>query len=280
MLATLHAKDVGNGSATEFFVVSDFTRFSLTYSELKSFAERAQHSFFVEHLQNWFAFLDETPEAKKAIQELEQGLDVKEFLSDLGTKHGMLPAPLNWPTNRRERLGMKLLVFREMSEGRLNPLTFAHTYVTTAANVNENIHALSDQIFYPMTNELLRYIEREFEGPKAIPSTIAPAADRVVRLDHNSSAYKEAIETIERLRDAIQHTNDFFEPEEKEQRIAEVSAARRLFDAVLVRVEPIIALLRPLVVQFGTKLKENLISLAVSAVTAALITLFGGIFHN
>jgi hypothetical protein len=53
---------------------------------------------------------------------------------------------------------------------------------------------------------------------------------------------------------------------------------RKLFEAFRIRVEPVVALLRPLVVKFGAKLEDNLMNIAVAAVIAALTVLFGRIF--
>ncbi|MEJ0078517.1 MAG: hypothetical protein WDO17_24365 [Alphaproteobacteria bacterium] len=51
----------------------------------------------------------------------------------------------------------------------------------------------------------------------------------------------------------------------------------RLFDTVLIRLEPLVALLKPLVMQFATKLKDSLIGAAITAVVAALGAIFGRI---
>lgn len=55
---------------------------------------------------------------------------------------------------------------------------------------------------------------------------------------------------MEKLEKAIWEANDFNDPLEKEQREAEVSAARRLMKAVRVRLEPLVALVKPILVQF------------------------------
>jgi hypothetical protein len=67
----------------------------------------------------------------------------------------------------------------------------------------------------------------------------------------------------------------FPDVEEKEQRVAEVSAVRRPLQATRVRVEAVVALLKPLVEQAKTKLKDTLISMAVTQLLALLGTLLG-----
>jgi hypothetical protein len=83
---------------------------------------------------------------------------------------------------------------------------------------------------------------------------------------------------MEQLEKAIREANDFDDPLEKEQREAEVSAARRLLKAARVRVDALVALLKPLVVQYATKLKDNLVGIAVTGTVSALVYLFGKIF--
>ena len=68
-------------------------------------------------------------------------------------------------------------------------------------------------------------------------SDVVPASDRVVLIDHNSAGYRETEEALDNLEHGLQSTNDFLGvPQEKEQFVAEVSAARRLLQAVRVRI--------------------------------------------
>jgi hypothetical protein len=137
-------------------------------------------------------------------------------------------------------------------------------------NINDNAKAFIDQVFRPMARELIRYLRRVGEENAEEP---VPAADRVVSLDHNSPKYEEAENALVALERALTETNDYADVEEKEQRVAEVSAARRLLKAIRVRIEPLVALLKPLVAQYGTKLKDNLVGIAVTVTVSALISL-------
>jgi hypothetical protein len=121
-----------------------------------------------------------------------------------------------------------------------------------------------------MAAELRRYLEREI--------ATVPAADRVVPLDHNSPSYREIVDDLERLENALRSSNEYSDETEKGQRIAEVSASRRLLEAGQVRVEALVALLRPVIVQFTTKVKDNLITAAALAVSGGIIAWLGHIF--
>jgi hypothetical protein len=124
-----------------------------------------------------------------------------------------------------------------------------------------------------MARELRRYLETEVAKTDAIP-----ASDRVVTVNHNSKEYADADEAMAKLEKAIHEANDFDDPLEKEQREAEVSAARRLLKAARVRVSALVELLKPLVTQYATKLKDNLVGIAVTGTISALGYLFGKIF--
>lgn len=89
-------------------------------------------------------------------------------------------------------------------------------------------------------------------------------------LNHNSKEYTETIEAAEEVEKAIQEANDFPDPEEKAQRIAEVSAVRRLLQAARVRVEAIVVLLKPLGELARTKLRDTLVGMAINKFLALL----------
>jgi hypothetical protein len=81
-----------------------------------------------------------------------------------------------------------------------------------------------------------------------------PASDRVVTLGDNSPVQKEVLGKIDKLIEAIQQANDYpGDQEDKEQTIAELSAARRLFEAAKVRVAAVSAVLKPKLVWLADK---------------------------
>jgi hypothetical protein len=74
----------------------------------------------------------------------------------------------------------------------------------------------------------------------AVPESFEiPASDRVVRLDHNSAPYTEAMEALDKLEHTLKTANDFDNVEERDQLLAEVSAGKRLLQATLVRVRAV-----------------------------------------
>jgi hypothetical protein len=103
---------------------------------------------------------------------------------------------------------------------------------------------------------------------------VIPASDRVVRLDHNSAAYLDADAKLSEAVQAIRSNNEYAanNPEEYEQRIAELESGQRLLKAVRVRVDAVMTVLvktlKWLLVQFGVGLIGTLITLAIGALAA------------
>ena len=174
---------------------------------------------------------------------------------------------------------MKLNVFREIARRKLSIADFEEAFIKI--DVAEEVGGVGrpavDHVFSPMARELRRRLEAELLEREDLT---VPAADRTVTLDHNSAAYAEAIDALQRLEEVLCGANDFAEPEEKEERIAEVSAAHRVLRAIRVRVEPVVALLRPVVDQFGKKLKDTVIGIAANKAVAALAGLLGQVFRS
>ncbi|MBR1214618.1 hypothetical protein [Bradyrhizobium sp. JYMT SZCCT0180] len=257
--------------------MSDFSNFRAVYNELTDAVTSARHQFFKDHLANFFDTIDQTPNAARIVADLESRVDLKKWYEEAKESVGSFvgSGTLNWPKGRTEKLAMRVALLRAFSTEAIDPIDFAHDFLYSENNFDINISDISQQLFSPTGRELLRYIETHFDNPPGVP-----ASDRVVTVNHNSPDYADADAAMEKLEKAIREANDFPEPEVKEQREAEVSAARRLMRAVRVRLEPLVALLKPLLVQYGTKVKDGLIAAAAAATTAALITLFGLIFKS
>jgi hypothetical protein len=105
-----------------------------------------------------------------------------------------------------------------------------------------------------------------------------PAADRVVKLDHNSASYREAMDALEKLEEVLRGANDYPDPEEKERVVAEVSAARRIFQATRVRVGVVISLLAASAMYLVKTFTGAAIGQAAAKVIDALTSLIGPIF--
>ncbi|MEH2481887.1 histidinol-phosphate/aromatic aminotransferase/cobyric acid decarboxylase-like protein [Nitrobacteraceae bacterium AZCC 2146] len=101
------------------------------------------------------------------------------------------------------------------------------------------------------------------------------SSDRVVRLDHNSPKYAEAKQALETLEKLLQETNDYPDPEDKEQKIAEISAARRLLQAVRVRVKAIVAVVGAALLYLASAFMTSGIGTAAKIAWEHILALLG-----
>jgi hypothetical protein len=84
------------------------------------------------------------------------------------------------------------------------------------------------------------------EAAARIVSPEIPASDRIVTIGDNSPEQKETLAKLDALIEAVQQTNDYpGDPEDKKQTIAELSAARTLFEAAKVRAAAVNVVLKP-----------------------------------
>jgi hypothetical protein len=250
--------------------MSDFSNFRAVYNELTDAVMSSRYQFFRDHLANFFDSIDQTPNAAHIVSELEGRVDLIPWYEECKKSVGSMVGSgmLDWPKDKTDRLAMKVALLRALSADEIDIFDFTSNFLYTANDFDVNVRDVATQIFRPTERELLRYIEEHFDK-------VVPASDRVVTVNHNSKAYADADEALENLEKAIREANDFRDPLEKEQREAEVSAARRLLNAARVRLEPLASLLKPILVQFTTKVKDNLITTAATLASGALITLFG-----
>jgi hypothetical protein len=257
----------------------NFTNFRAIYDEMTDEVERSSPQFAADHLENWFALLDETPAVCEVVRAIESAayLDSFRWLEQLvKTLSPSRDVQTSWPKGRDKRLGTQLYVFREIAKRSVKLGLFGQRFLPSIKNEDEGAKGAIEQVFLPMARDLRRRLEDTLADSD---EPAVPASDRTVRLDHNSAGYTDAIEALDRLEYTLRSANDFpGDAEEQQQRATEVSAARRLFEAMWVRVEPIVALLRPLVIQFGTALKTTLVGKAVAVVVKALGVLLGYLF--
>ena len=248
--------------------MSDFTNFRAVYDELTDEVSRAQHQFVADHLRNWFETIDQTPRPAAIVARLEKLVNFKEWYEVMQVNYRKNGGnfTLDFGHTKDKRLAMRLALFRAISRNELNAAEVGFQWTNTGEkNINATARNLIQQIFMPMARELRRLFEAELNSPAT-----APAADRDVSLNHNSQGYLETIEAADEVEKALRETNDFPDQEERQQRIAEVSAVRRLLQAIRIRIEPVVTLLKPLVEQARTKLKDTLVGMAVSKLIGLL----------
>lgn len=245
------------------------------YDELAADVARSKYQFFPGNVQRWIDFLDRTPHFSDPIRrELEESADFKTWFEPyrmVAMGHGS--RAIEWPQEQANRLGIHVLLFRRFATGDIDPGTFALTILQSGKHINDGIADIVNQIFTPFARELRRYLQHRIvlrDSP-----TLIPAADREVALDHNSKNYTEATEGLDRLVEALEQTNDYPDAEDKEEKIAELSAGRRLLQAVKVRYVAVAGLLGPPLVWLTEKFAGSFIGQIADTVWQALKALVG-----
>lgn len=211
------------------------------YDALTEDVASAGHREFDNALKRWAYFLNDHELSGPIIKELTDGKDFETWLDAQQNRRGSMvgSGKFDWPVRNEERLGMQLKLFAGFVDGSI-PLNnmLVHFFYRTN-NFNHMIGELNSQLFSPMARDLRRHIIRESKNrPRSVP-----ASDRIVTINHNSEAYQNTEEALSKLEVALEQVNDYPDKEDKEQKIAEISAFRRLIKASRVRVEAVIALI-------------------------------------
>ena len=60
---------------SEVVMNANFANFRAVYDELTDEVTRARHAFLPDHLRNWLATIDETPDVSRIVEQLQSGLD-------------------------------------------------------------------------------------------------------------------------------------------------------------------------------------------------------------
>lgn len=247
--------------------------FLAEYDEITSDVTSSRHNFFADNLRRWFSLLDGTPQVARVVLQLEQGVDFKGWYeAGLKSVRGVGSGKLVWPQEREKRLGLHLLLFRGFANGSPRPSDFAMNFLYSGNNFNDMVHGITDQLFLPFSRELRR---RFVSAAVRSDPTDAPASDRVVTLDHNSAAYREAIDALERAERSVEQTNDYEDAEDKEQRIAELSAGRRLLKSTRVRIAAALTVLGSVLLFLMKAFANSIIGQAAATAWKALAALFG-----
>ncbi|MDD9842039.1 MAG: hypothetical protein OXU76_05205, partial [Alphaproteobacteria bacterium] len=107
--------------------------------------------------------------------------------------------------------------------------------------------------------------QKDISGDTDLAEITAPAADRIVTLDHNSERYKEVMDKLDELIKEVKKdlSNDF---EEKERVLGELQAGKTLLKSLKVDRNKIMAVLIPCI----NWLKENRDKLIITGLATAL----------
>jgi hypothetical protein len=211
------------------------------FDSITSDVMNASNTNFPTNLDRWFEVLDEDQFAFQTIRDLTLNSDFDKWYADRKATVGSMVGSgnLTWPSGKRDRLAMQLALFHAFRDGKTDPPTFHNLFFGGTRHLDEMTRQVNDQIFGPMARDLRRFLIQQNEM-KEQNSDTAPASDRTVTLDHNQPDYSAAMQSVDALEAAIREANDYDDFEDNDQRIAEISAGRRLLQASRVRVAALI----------------------------------------
>lgn len=243
------------------------------YDDVTNDVRFANRSTFQTNLDRWFEWGEELPRVSKVTSDLEAQVDLDAWLqAGKATMSSMVGSgQLSWPRGA-QRTAMQLALFRYFAN---NPDTYSGFYqifMGGSTYYDDMLREILDQIFAPMSRDLRRIFTNSFIITGGNSDLFAvPASDRTVRLDHNDPDYKAMTRDFENLEDALRGNNDYSDMNDKEQRIAEVGAMRRLLLSVRVRTDTLISLVYRGLRHFAKSFADKVIG----ALAVRLLALLG-----
>lgn len=217
------------------------------YDELAQDIESSGHESFALNVQRWLDLIDSHPLIAPHVASWEQRIDFPAWYDMAGETVGSFVGSgrLNWPRDALERLALHFGLMRAFASGEIEIYNFTSNFMYIDGNFDAQVLHVGSNLFHPFQRELRRTLQKlDLSQPPALDDATVPASDRVVRLDHNSEAYRKVVTALENLEAAIARLNDYPSPELKERQVAELSAGRRLLNASHARVAAVWAVLR------------------------------------
>jgi hypothetical protein len=135
----------------------------------------------------------------------------------------------------------------------------------------------AEELFEKAGFDLDEAIDEYAAEKNGTPPSVIPAADRIVRIDHNSRQYDEVKDKIETVENAARMNNSLNSNHSDElgQRLAEIEAGKKLLAAPLTNTTLIKSLLFPALKWIGEKIADNIIAAIIAPLLLVLLTLLG-----
>ena len=251
--------------------------FEAEYSDLADDVSRANYTTYEQKLRDFIAHIDSCDWAKARASQLAPGFDFTSWYNDARESVGSMvgSGTLNWVADRKVRLGQQLALFRHFSANDDAYINFASDFMYAGSRFDDMIREINGQLFEPFARDLLKDIFKH--SPLETKAAEVPASDHIVPIDHNSSAYRQLENNLEALERAVQTSNALGaeSPDERDRVVAEISATRRILKAARARMEAVCALIVPSLKWIGSKIADNAVQIAITAVVAALAAMFG-----
>lgn len=241
--------------------------------------ELANYRSVANSLRRWHAFLDANDDVAAVLDSLQKTMDFELWYADAERTEGSMvgSANLDFPLETDKRVGAYLFLIKKAAADDHGAIEIAHTFLSGEGDFDTLAREFNDQIFGPLRRELKRVLKQRLEpeatSEAALPS--APASDRIVPINHNSDAYRDAINSLNAVRDAVAASNEYDDVSDRDQRLAELDAARALLNAPRVNIAAIKGLAIPTLKYLGDKFADGIVGTLVTAAMVALAALLG-----
>lgn len=234
----------------------------------------ANYKTFSDRIRMWLKVLDSDQDARSETSRLESLVDLSAWREERdATIGGMIGSgQLQWPEQDENRLGMQLKLVRQWASSLDAAVNFSMDFFGET-KYDDAVRDLIQQIFLPLTDDLKRHLSRLGRSPA--PQPVAPASDRIVPLNHNSSQIGDALTAVTNVKTALEATNDYEDHDDKEQQIAELTAGESLLKAAKARVAAIKIVLIHCLKYIGEKFADHAIGALVTLAITALLAVFG-----
>ncbi len=219
--------------------MSELDDFLEEFDELSSAVRYSQYDYVPQHLRRWFGSFDDAPEPTRGRLEWLEKLvswDATSPTAFSGLKGSFVGSgTIEWPDKREDRLSLHLQLLRRIAIGEIDAFNFAHDYFyVDSNNINDLVQEFLGQVFDPFVSELRRYLRKNADIAVLASPGLSVESDRLVQINHNSSAYNDALDGLERLREALVESNSI-DTDTKERVTAELSAGSALLKPRMAR---------------------------------------------
>jgi hypothetical protein len=241
------------------------------YDSLVADASQSVAQQFGGNTGRWLHFIETTPPTDAVVSALGQNLGRDDWIKCYATTGvAMGGGNVSLPLEKQPRLGAQLDLMRIFARGEWEPFQLAlATMRTGQTNFNALTQLVVRQIFQPLARDLRRYIDENWPAEPTQESN----SERVVRLNHDSDVYREAIESLNTVRDAVARSNSYNDPIDKAQQLAELSASRQLLDAPQVRADAIRSLPLRCLRYLRDRITDGVVSALIEAAIKAILAL-------
>ncbi|WP_141245450.1 hypothetical protein [Mesorhizobium sp. WSM3864] len=224
--------------------MDEFDEFLDEYDDRADRLVGARYQDFGRAVRRFLQLLEEAPEPSASrLKWLRSLFPLERVQSEVMVEpSGMVGSgQLDWPDDNETALSAQLNLLASFADNDNEALQVARGYFYSRSNnVNDTLHEMTGHLFEPMIRDIRRYLSRNRDKP--LDPGLAPASDRIVRIDHNRPEYVETVAAIEDAENAAVASNEI-DPEERDRIKFELNAGIILLKAQSVRQSAIEAVL-------------------------------------